>query len=314
MLNHSIHAIEDLVKTVVNIDPNRFPIAHSVYDATTGLLNDAIKFELPESGIVIDRDKSLNTLGPADMRLPFPIIALEYVMGSNIFLTPDMFPARKRIALCIDYEKNKNNQICQLAARHYPQFDEVGGIIVVPCYYSENNSRWQTTWDACVIPNEPLSGHSKFVISDPTRTILSNLYLLPFPLLQELTWIPHNPMTNIYDEVMATVTLIMALSCDNVTLEDHPAPAPLNKKRVRTGKQSFHGYKTLIAITPGRHTTRDNSTTTITGRTVRTHIRRGHIRRLPDSRRIWIEQCIVNKGKENPIKRVYRVTPVKMAA
>jgi hypothetical protein len=109
------------------------------------------------------------------------------------------------------------------------------------------------------------------------------------------------------DEVLAVITLMAALSCSNVGLQDIPAPDKLNKKRLKSGKPPMYGYKSVVVLTGqlgvefgtedlDRH---DH-------RSVRSHLRRGHIRRLVDNRRIWIQSTIVNAGK-GPLDQSYRV-------
>lgn len=85
------------------------------------------------------------------------------------------------------------------------------------------------------------------------------------------------------------------LGCSNVQTEDHAAPAALNKKRAKAGKFPLLEYKTLV-ITPGA--------AGATGRPAggthaspRVHLRRGHVRRIEDGRRVWVQACIVGSAQ-----------------
>lgn len=103
--------------------------------------------------------------------------------------------------------------------------------------------------------------------------------------------------------VWCTLSLILALQCCNVTTETIPAPLALNRKRSARGKLPFVEYKIL---TVGGEDAESN----FTGGThvsPRQHIRRGHVRRLPHGRRVWVHQCLVGDPKKGMIVKDYRV-------
>jgi hypothetical protein len=116
-----------------------------------------------------------------------------------------------------------------------------------------------------------------------------------------------NGLKDSLDEVLAAITLMAALSCSNVGLQDIPAPDKLNKKRLKSGKPPMYGYKSVVVLTgqPGVDLGNEDLDSH-DHRSVRSHLRRGHIRRLADNRRIWIQSTIVNAGK-GPLDQSYRV-------
>jgi hypothetical protein len=59
LLNHSVHAQEDLTLILEKTDPNDRPLSKMAMRDVCQLLESAVKFELPDNGIVTDRFKSL---------------------------------------------------------------------------------------------------------------------------------------------------------------------------------------------------------------------------------------------------------------
>lgn len=105
---------------------------------------------------------------------------------------------------------------------------------------------------------------------------------------------------NTFDCVLS---LILALQCSNVGTETIPPPPTLNKKRIQNGRLPFVEYKILtiegtrVPSEPG----------TGTHASPRQHLRRGHVRRLSDGRKVWVHQCLVGDPKKGTIVKDYRV-------
>jgi len=322
MLNHCIHAIEDFEKLLRSGIFDSWPVSRSTHRDVAGLLDQAVKFELPTDGIVTDRIKSLEIIEPTDLHLPFPVVALEYSIG-EVELKPDMIHAKKRISLCLDYAANSDHAVCQQALKYLPQIKDVGGIIVIPCFYSEKHNTWKILAWSCVIFKGSVRGLRSACIPVDGKMVSTRLTICSFPnqpeflscLIEKVGFDPimQSSITDTWDEMMAAITMITALSCSNVQLEDHPAPARLNKNRLKKGKRLFHGHKKIIVVNPGLHMMHSNGTSAMTGRQLRSHLRRGHVRRLNTGKRIWIECCVVNAGKAL-IANTYRINTLRIAA
>lgn len=95
------------------------------------------------------------------------------------------------------------------------------------------------------------------------------------------------------------------LGCANVQTVDHDAPVALNKKRARTGKFPILTHKTLIVVADAAKTLRIDQGGTHAS--PRVHLRRGHIRRLDEARRVWVQPCVVG-SKHGVVTKDYRVT------
>lgn len=95
------------------------------------------------------------------------------------------------------------------------------------------------------------------------------------------------------------------LGCANVQTVDHDAPAALNKKRARAGKFPILTHKTLVVVADAARTARVDRGGTSSS--PRVHLRRGHIRRLDEVRRVWVQPCVVG-SKHGVVTKDYRVT------
>lgn len=97
---------------------------------------------------------------------------------------------------------------------------------------------------------------------------------------------------------------IAALQCNNVATKDIPASNLLNKKRIKKGKQPFFSYKVLTIDT--KADTKQRKGGMGTGNTKRVHLRRGHIRRLPD-KTVWVNPCVVGDKSKGMVTKDYKV-------
>jgi hypothetical protein len=102
-----------------------------------------------------------------------------------------------------------------------------------------------------------------------------------------------------YTDILVTAKAIEAFSCSNVVSIKHSAPKLINEKRKKKGKVPFFSYHTLHIT--GEYTKSENDANQKgTHASPRLHLRRGHIRRLSDGRRVWVSSCVVG-DKSNGI-------------
>jgi hypothetical protein len=114
------------------------------------------------------------------------------------------------------------------------------------------------------------------------------------------------PMSDYADEVGALLCLLNVLGCRNV----HVAKStPKNHKTKVKSALPFDAYSILTIDAPSK----GGSILGMAGnhRSPREHLRRGHIRRLEDGRRIWVSATVVGSSNgSGTVKKDYRVKRV----
>ena len=100
---------------------------------------------------------------------------------------------------------------------------------------------------------------------------------------------------------------IAALQCSNVAEQNVPAPAKLNKSRVKKGKLPLFDYKVLTIDTKAaKATSKAQASNNEPSHTKREHLRRGHIRRY-ESKTIWVNPCVIGDKNKGSLKKSYQV-------
>lgn len=116
--------------------------------------------------------------------------------------------------------------------------------------------------------------------------------------------------TPMHEAVMAAgrsvLELIEALSCNNVSAEvvERIDPA-VNARRRRQGKLALYEVRRLVVkvgdVAHAIGAPRGD------GNGPREHLRRGHVRRLPDGRRTWVQACVVGSRALGVVRKTYAV-------
>lgn len=102
--------------------------------------------------------------------------------------------------------------------------------------------------------------------------------------------------------VRVVLSLLAALSCKNVKECEIAPDARLQQKRLRNGKAPLYTYKTLVIGEKGQVARIGGSHSS-----PRVHLRRGHIRRLPD-KNVWVNACVVGDKSKGIVHKDYAVT------
>lgn len=105
--------------------------------------------------------------------------------------------------------------------------------------------------------------------------------------------------------------LMLMLSLSNVGTARVAGPAFLNNKRKKSGKLPIYDYH-VLTIDGQRVCGRDASDPT--DRHLRSHFRRGHIRRLDESRRVWVRAAYVHGRAAGFVDKDYVVVDSKANA
>ncbi len=217
------------------------------------------KFILPPGGYLIE-DHELRALDEAErLRLPFPSIALEYQCP------PDSDAGRsstKRIVLASELENG-------VAFRCVAWMDAIGMFQPYAAFMLEHGNYLRRDLMIGGVPSlavRDMAGRGDSVSGQSERD--DCLY-----------------------EARALLGFINALTCSNVRFE-RSEPKKAGKKI--KAAFPFDRYHVLTIDVPGKA---GEGAATGGHRSPREHLRRGHIRRLADGRRIWVNATVVAAGR-----------------
>jgi len=115
---------------------------------------------------------------------------------------------------------------------------------------------------------------------------------------------------DLHDEIMAVLELIEALSCKNIDYEPL-VPRKLNKNSAKKGAMPFDEYHILVLKDSARKG--DANTIMRSHRSPREHLRRGHIRKLNNGEKIWVNSTVVNPGSGGKVTSFYDATQLASA-
>jgi hypothetical protein len=105
------------------------------------------------------------------------------------------------------------------------------------------------------------------------------------------------------NDLNTVINVCTVLNLHNAHEEAEKAPAALNKARIKKGKSGLYDYKILVVDGErwdGRHSASHSSHDG-----VRSHFRRGHIRRLETGKSVWVRSTIVQGSREGFVEKSY---------
>lgn len=317
-LNYSTKAIADLAR-LADAPALPFEDRQGVLFIQQ-LLQRAEVFVLPDAGELLDRSKSRPHIPGAVFNPPFPVVALEYRALPGSGTNHPIYEAScasKRIALAWHWDGRMPGNT---TATH-PVAGE--GVVIASVCYMDEPAMWVPMMGAILIPYdcdylraEPTPAMKAFVQSGritqqqadaekiEVRAVLPIMSSAIARVAAEAGAKQMLSMlsADIMDEANAYIDLMTALACNNVGKMRVPQSAKLNKARIRSGKAPLKDFHVLTIAgaeyVPG---TRSGAT----GASVRSHLRRGHIRRLGPERVTWVNSCMVRGSSPGFIEKQY---------
>jgi len=255
--NYCAHAIEGLrEQRAAAAEAGQVPYSVQVLDGIITLIDHALKFLLPEGGALIDAVAE-GRLTRADLRLPWPIVALEARWPGTPAEAEDGGARRdasskKRIALCWDADAAVGLIPGADALRaEIPQ----GGVFVVPIYWLPDLGNWQVGLGGLFLPylaeGEADAAEGGLI----QRFGAEAFFLFPEAFQAQLKQVGNPGVLfkqiefGAYDELSMLVQTCAVLSAHPAACLDVPAPETLNRKRVSQGKQPFYGYRVPVVPT-----------------------------------------------------------------
>ena len=290
-------AIDDLRRNAKSCDLANQPKSACMLRTIANLIEEeAIKFALPDGGRLFQKPF---TPSDADLlHLPYPVIALEYSMSDAhpTTICPEDLGCIAPKRICLAFDSHEHD-----------------GIMVIPAWFDETIRTWVTSITGVFIPRDQSR------CPDPHGPILCSYHPILLPEIwderipeaggieeaKRLEWL------DCKDEVNNLLIFLLALSCTNVRArdsEDERILKKVNAKRIRKGKRPIFSYKILEIIVP-RETSKnqDAAEGEHSRNSPRVHLRRGHVRRLTNGKRVWVNACVVGKKNEGMIHKDYRV-------
>lgn len=292
------------------------------YHLFAGLVQRGVKFALPDNGRIFDDD--LRGIDGMSLRLPFPEVVIEFfVQHDEAQLKKDAphYSPKRVIALkTISRTLLEKNEQLHKAGRHVPYLplnvgDMVGDefiLMMAACYMPVIGS-WQVMPATFIFEIENWNlekrdgvdatrGRLAFILGDTANEILKEHGL------ERGRWIMEN---DIAPEIRATLEFLEAVNCANIATRVHQEAArpSLAAKRQKAGKRPIYETKVLTIDLGFRVSADAPIGTGVAGDRARPreHLRRGHVRRLSDERRIWIPAMVVNPGVAGRVEKQYRV-------
>lgn len=327
-LNYCTLAIESLTERAKSFQP-RWPLAAANIRHVIALLQDAVKFYVPDNGRLFD--DGLRAL-PTVFRLPYPVIAAEFRVTKEApqnhqpmsHSAEGVALSSKRIALAVEInEQNAHRFEWLVQSSKTYLMGEDGAIAIIPVYFNDEEGGWQLPPFGSLTPCRKVGSNPSAVSLSKSifgGEIPKGMSLLPLEchltlLLPEDCAYIHSKkgVNHMYammaqdtnDEFIAVMELIEILSCRNVSINSVAPAAALNKKRSSKGRVPFFEYKVLM-LDPTQESASGTGVAKGTHASPRVHLRRGHIRRLPD-RNIWVNATVVGNKQMGMVSKDYAV-------
>jgi hypothetical protein len=239
------------------------------------------KFILPDGGRFYD-DPELKALDETEkLHLPFPCIAIEFTRSKEYLATLPPKSAER-------YQPDRTLFFAK-------EFDDHIAITVL--VWAMDIKKW--------IPY-PQAGIPRSNYLDRTARVGGRIGIrvIPPSKLPELKDTTDESMLDDYDdEVGALLNLLNVLSCRNVHTEKSlPKKTSMAMNAGKKNAVPFDAYHYLVIDTPKKS---ESSGVGGSHASPREHLRRGHIRRLADGRRIWVNATVVSAGSGGVVAKDY---------
>jgi hypothetical protein len=323
--NYSAHAIEDLYKLIPRLEQDNMPEAAFATNELIKGLKNSVKFILPPGGKLFDHD--MPTKGELELfKLPFPVVAAEFpaihTEADDIDSQYNLNTCSKRIALA--FEVGEKGDADYFAFPELPN-EFSGATLIWPIDFIDDLQQWYPGWCGVL----EFHGHhieqttsaeknlakkmlkQSGVSSLKVSPIILRRIFIPFGEIgkQQTVLLKNKGMSVEYTQTIDTTAestairqMCSVLNCSNVETKTVSPSKKLNKKRAQKGKQPLFEYK-ILEVTPqsakiphmgGSHAS------------PRIHLRRGHIRRLPE-KQVWVQPCVVGEKKNGVIMKDYKI-------
>lgn len=280
-------------------------------------IGESVHFVMPDDGIIIG--DGLKGIIDRQVRLPFRSITVEYYATGeqNSGSASELLQAPKRVILAQEINKSEMEKY---VGHSLPHGSEMWIAVNAACLIGHgSDAYWTPIPTGWAMPCDwyDKGGATPMLQSFASHAKGINIPGIPLATLPEsqkkiIDKYGDSGMADLVHDIAGEVSAIMelceALSCSNVRHEPiEKVDQKKNSRRIRDGKLPIYETRMLVVET-GKHSVSVGSVHGESSRNgPRQHLRRGHIRRLPDERRIWVNSCIVGAANEGVIDKAYTV-------
>lgn len=326
-LNYSSACVADLTKLAETYAAASMPYSSLGVRSLLKTMTAAQRFVLPDGGRLLE--DNLRGIKGRRLRLPFPVVTLEYFVDQTGQAPGEQCSRRIAIAQESTYAELGALMTSMNRSVRWPRKDGDERLIIVSAvsFYDLANE-WRVQACAIIIGEswEAQDNSQPIPSFFPRKTPLTGgeakMGVLPIALLPEVSDIIIEEMGydaafqammhDVNDEVTAVLEFCEALTCVNVTPTKIQSVSPtVNARRAASGKLPLADAWCLTLDVPlelkvGR------ATGVGAHRSPRTHLRRGHIRRLPD-KNVWVNSTVVGSG-DVKIEKHYHLSATRLTA
>ncbi|MDO7843428.1 hypothetical protein [Sphingomonas immobilis] len=304
-LNYTPKAIEALL----SYDCPGMPMMAAGMRYLAAKLREAQVFVLQDGGQLLDRSKPRPEVAASVFRPPFPVVALEYLAAESEWGDSVYTQARstRRIALAWEYTDDFPPELRPMLP---PRLGE--GVVVASICWFDDRASWIPVTIAAHIAYDTVwsrppdnhfreemlrSGRLPKAHVDARQPETTPLLLAPeqfammAPLVGGFDALLVAAGGDVMDEANAYLDLCYALACKNVATREVPPPKNLNRQRLKAGKLPLKGFHVLELNGGGDMPGTGGGAGDRSG--PRSHLRRGHIRRLSGDRVTWVNSTVV---------------------
>lgn len=262
-------------------------------------MDKAVHFAIPDGAVLFEDD--LRGLRGQKLRLPYPSVTVEWYQPPG----QDNYPLKK-IVVCA-FEVTKED--CEL-------LQDDRGILIAGA--REHDGEWCPSTAFVVVPEawEHADADSRTEVGKSRGLAYAWGITHYRGMVERMGQAAADDALDrdMSTEFFAILQFCEAMSCSNVgTATIGGAPASVNAKRIKNGKLPLLETRVLTVEMPGQAGAQRLGAAEGQG-TVRQHLRRGHIRRISEGRRIWVNSCVVGNPDKGRIEKDYRVCAAEMEA
>lgn len=272
------------------------------------------KFMLPHGGLIMNDD--LKGLSIDDFKLPYPQIIIEFSLDVVAHNFVDLTMSTEKTTAILtettvgEYMKHIYSEESIKGADE--EVLNTKGIMlqVITCVKEAEGEplEWWLPLPAAVFmywcpkPEAPELAEMTQIIIPSTPTMYSML-MKQFPDQEKFEDYIRRMSSN---EIKGMLELMEVLSCSNVKIDTVSQVAPsVNLKRERKGKLPLYDYHILSVEKPavlGKSEPQGG-----THASPRQHLRRGHIRKYSNGRKIWVNACLVGDASKGFVDKDYAI-------